>query len=176
MEAKLESKYAHLQQSLTGLIAQLDSLPEKQLRQRPEGAWNAVQILYHLSISERGTVGYLNKKLSDGTAKIENAGLAAFIRSVLLQRALRNYNKKFRAPKMVADIPDQPDYAETKQIYLRARADLKSTLEKFDKEKMGKAYFRHPRAGRISILQTMDFLQDHFDRHAQQIQERSAAV
>lgn len=176
MEAKLESKYAHLQQSLTGLFAQLDSLPEKQLQQSPEGAWNAVQILYHLSVSERGTVGYLNKKLNDSAAKIEKAGLAAFIRSMLLKRALRNYNKKFRAPKIVADIPDQPDYAETKEMYLAVRTDLKAMLEMFDKDKMGKAYFRHPRAGRISILQTMDFLQDHFDRHAQQIQERSAAV
>jgi len=68
---------------------------------------------------------------------------------------------------------EKPDFTEVKAEYLEIRKKMGLILEKFDKDMLGKAYFKHPRAGRITIMQTLGFLKDHFDRHAKQILERS---
>jgi hypothetical protein len=176
METKLDKKFNKLQADLNGLFERLDALPEKSLHQRPEGAWSAVQILHHLSLSEQGTVQYVNKKLSGAAVHVENAGIGAMLRSFLLQRALRHPTKKFKAPKFVADVPDQPDYTHTKQRYETVRKDMQAMLKKFDGVMLRKAYFKHPRAGKMNIVQALEFIHDHFDRHLQQIHDRSGAA
>lgn len=174
MEAKLKRKFDILNADLHALLTVLDGLSEAQLHNKPEGAWSAVQVLYHLVISEERTVSYLNKKLDEVNVPVEKAGLGEKIRALLLSRALRNDTKKFKAPSIVAELPDKPDYAETKKRYLELRIAMAAMLEKFDANKVNRAYFKHPRAGKLSIGHTLDFMQDHFTRHKKQMMARSA--
>lgn len=175
MQPKLEKKFTALNGELQRVLKKTDALSNSALHQKPDGAWSPAQILYHLLLSEKGTVGYLNKKL-DGNQSIPNSGLGAKLRAFVLRKALRNHGKKFRAPSMVANIPEQPDYNVVKTEYLKVRDEMREALEKFDEKMIGKAYFKHPRAGRLNILQTVDFLQDHLERHAAQIAERTRDV
>ena len=46
---------------------------------------------------------------------------------------------------------------------------LIQTVENFPKEKMNKAVFKHPRAGLLSMNQTMSFFINHVKHHIQQI-------
>jgi hypothetical protein len=43
-------------------------------------------------------------------------------------------------------------------------------------EYIDKAVYKHPRAGRISWVQTIDFFETHFDRHQKQIENAFRAV
>ena len=172
MHPKIEKKFTALNRDLNKMLSHTDALNEAALHRKPDGAWSPAQILHHLLLSEKGTLSYLNKKL-DGNQKIEKSGLGATLRAFALSKALRSHSKKFKAPSMVANIPDKPDYREVKSEYLKVRNEMRGTLEKFDHEMIGRAYFKHPRAGKLNILQTLDFLQDHLQRHAAQIDERT---
>lgn len=171
MISKIQSKFDELETGLNEVIAHLSNCPEE-LRIRKKGdEWNANQILYHLYISEKGTTAYLNKKIL--ATDVKKSGLKELIASRLLQKALRNTQKKYRAPKMVSNMPDELNFDELTKDYRKVRKDLSSILDKFDEKMASKAYFKHPRAGRLNIHQTMGFLKSHFDRHQEQILIRS---
>lgn len=175
MLPKLQTPYDELETELEELFTYMDSLPEKRRHQSPEGAWSAVQILYHLKESEKGTAAYLTKKIQAPKSEVPTGGLSSKLCSYFLSKNLRNYSKKFKAPSAFKEMPEDLNYNEVRAEYLHARENLKDVLEKFESGMLGKAYFKHPRAGRITIIQTMNFLKDHFERHAEQIKERSKA-
>ena len=173
MLSTLQKKYNALNSSLNKILEYTDNLPKDKLNQSPEGEWNASQILYHLKEAERGTLAYLSKKIQAPVSEVESGGLSAKIRAFFLSRALRNRKKKFKVPSVFKEMPENLNYEDTRSEYLDTRRNLGILLEKFDKKMIGKAYFKHPRAGKITIIQTLEFLKDHFDRHADQIRERS---
>jgi hypothetical protein len=174
MVAQLQVKFDRLEAILGDTLAYTDQLSPDKKHAAPPNEWSATQILYHLQISEMGTLGYLEKKLQAPPSEVEKAGIAGWLRSKLLRRALKNMKKKFKAPSILGEMPAKPDYNAVKSGLIETRKKLKNVLEKVTKEQVGRAYFKHPRAGKINLLQTMDFLDDHFSRHAQQIRERSA--
>lgn len=174
MLSKLQMEFDSLNNSLSQTLTYMDNLSIENLYASNPGEWNAAQILNHLKDAENGTLAYLTKKIQTPKSEIPRGGLSSKIRSVFLSRALRNYDKKFKAPSVLSEISDKPDYAEVKKDYMEVRKNFGLMLENFDKSMVNKAYFKHPRAGRITILQTMEFLKDHFDRHMEQIVERSS--
>ena len=52
------------------------------------------------------------------------------------------------------------------------RSSLKEYIDKFPKEYLDKEIFKHPIAGWLNLLQTINFLQNHFDHHKLQILKR----
>lgn len=174
MLPKLQLEFDSLNNSLERGLSYMDNLSVESLYASNAEEWNAAQVLFHLKDAENGTLTYLTKKIQTPKSEIPKGGLSSKIRSVFLSRALRNYDRKFRAPSGLSDIPEKPDYENLRKEYLEVRKKFGLLLEKFDKGMVKKAYFKHPRAGRITILQTMEFLKDHFDRHMEQITERSS--
>lgn len=173
MVPKLQKSFDELETELQELLTYMDSLRQEQLCQSPEGAWNSVQILYHLKESEKGTTSYLIHKIKAPKSEIPSGGISSKLRSHLLSKNLRNYSKKFNAPSVLKEMPEQLNYTEVRAEYLRVRENLKEVLEKFESDMLPKAYFKHPVAGRITIIQTVNFLKDHFERHTSQIMQRS---
>lgn len=169
----IESKYASLEKILDETLAYSDGLSESQLTQSQEGEWNTVQILHHLSTSEVGTVMYLQNKMKAHPDEIENGGIKSFIRGFMLTRALKSKSKKFKAPKVLKEVPDSPNYQKIKLRLKKNRELMEEVLNRFDDKMAKKAYFKHPVAGRINIYQTLDFLNAHFERHAMQIKART---
>ena len=174
MISKLQIAFDSLNNSLEHALSHTDTLSNENLYAGKPGEWNAAQILYHLKDAENVTLAYLTKKIQSPKSEVSRGGLSSKIRSLMLGRALRNYDRKFKAPSGLHEIPEKPDYREVREEYLEVRKNFGLLLEKFDKEMVNKAYFKHPRAGRITILQTMEFFKDHFDRHMEQIIERSS--
>lgn len=158
---------------LAKMIAHLETLEQEKLHHKPDGKWSPAQIFQHLHDSEIGTLGYLEKKINEEKDKIPVGGLGAKIRSFMLSRALRNRKKKYRAPKVLGELSDKPELDALKTDYLEARRKLRTLLSKLEKKDLKKAYFKHPVAGRLTIVQTLGFLEDHFERHFEQIKERS---
>lgn len=173
MLPKFEKRLNSMDQSLTEMIAFLDQLNSDQLHHKPEGKWSAAQVFQHLHDSEKGTLGYLQKKLQAPPSEVSSGGIGAAIRSMLLRRALRSRKNRFRAPKVLSEIPETPNYFDLKQSYLDTRKDLRKLLSEIDMNRSTKEYFKHPRAGRLTIGQTIGFLEDHFDRHFDQVKART---
>jgi len=173
MIPKIEKKFTRLNEKLNTVFNYLDGLTDEQRKQSPKGAWSAVQILRHLQMSESGTASYLRKKVQTNPADVPSAGIAGKLRSFLLSRALKNYGKKFKAPRVIGEMEENPNYVDVKNEYKKTRDELRGLLSGFDQKGAGKAYFKHPVAGKINIHQTLTFLENHFDRHIEQIKERS---
>ncbi len=169
MLPKIEHKKDALHKALKHLLKYTDTLEPSVLRAKKGAEWSAAQVLYHLWLSEKNTVKALKKRLDNLDARKEKAGLSATLRAYALHRALKNKRLKFKAPSIVADIPEKPDYTVLKSDYRTTRDELYKVLALFDRETAGIAVFKHPRAGKINIFQTLDFLQDHLDRHTGQI-------
>ena len=173
MLPKLQKNYDLLESELRELLGYLDKLPPEKRLHSARGDWNAVQILHHLNESEKGTASYLAKKIQAPASTIPVGGISAKIRSYLLRRSLRNFARKYKAPSVLKEMPPELIYEEEREEYLKTRMKLKRVLERFESEMLDKAYFKHPRAGRITIIQTLKFLNDHFERHREQIITRS---
>ena len=173
MLSQLEKKLDKLDLSLEEMIAFLDGLDAHQLHRKPKDKWSAAQVFEHLYDSEKGTTGYLKKKLQAPSSEVPSGGIRAFISSIVLKRALRSRKNQFRVPKVLSDISEKPNYAELKKSYLATRKELRELLSTIDSKHSKKAYFKHPRAGRLTVGQTLGFLKDHFDRHFDQIKART---
>jgi len=158
--------------SLAEMIKVLDNLQADELHHNPSDKWSPAQVFQHLHDSEKGTAAYLRKKLQSAPSEVPSGGVGSLIRSMLLKRALRSRKNHFRAPKILSEVSEKPAYDELRQSYLETRTEIRDILSGVDSKQAGKAYFKHPRAGRLTIGQTLDFLEDHFDRHFDQIKER----
>lgn len=161
-----------MEASLQEMISLLNGVDASALHRKHQGKWSPAQVFQHLHDSEAGTLGYLEKKLHSPIEEVPKGGVGATVRSLLLRRALRNKKKQYKAPKVLGEMPENPNYAELKKGYLEIRKNLRSLLDGIDKRQVGMAYFKHPVAGRLTILQTLGFLEDHFNRHFDQIKER----
>ncbi|MCZ4407598.1 DinB family protein [Cryomorphaceae bacterium 1068] len=173
MLPKFEKKLNSMDESLAEMIAFLDQLDSDQLHHKSNGKWSGAQVFQHLHDSEKGTTGYLQKKLQAPPGEVPSGGIAAAIRSMLLRRALRSRKNQFTAPKVLGEIPETPNYLELKQSYLDIRKEMREILSDIDSKGSSKEYFNHPRAGRLTIGQTLGFLKDHFDRHFDQVKART---
>lgn len=176
MEPKISTKLEALNKSLHHLLTYMNHLEPEQMTHRPDGAWSPAQVLQHMYLSEQAAVAYLKKKSQTPAVEVGKGGMGAKLRSFLLHKALRNEAKKYKAPRVAGDVDENPSYEEVKAQYLQVRKDLEAVLGQFDWAMMGRTYFKHPIAGRMNILQMLDFLNDHFQRHYNQIKERAEAV
>jgi hypothetical protein len=172
MLRKFEKKLDRMDASLTEMITFLDGLSTDKMHHKPNGKWSPAQVFQHLHDAEIGTKNYLDKKLQAPPSEVPSGGIGGKVRSFMLKRALRSRKNQFKAPEMLAEISENPNYPELRQSYLNVRKDMRATLEGVETDRAGKAYFKHPRAGRLTISQTLDFLEDHFDRHFEQIKAR----
>ncbi len=158
MLPKFEKRLNSMDQSLAEMIAFLDQLDADQLHMKPNGKWSPAQVFQHLQAPP---------------SEVPSGGIGAAIRSMLLRRALRSRKNQFRAPKILSELPDSPNYEELKQSYLEIRKEMREILSDIDSKGSSKEYFKHPRAGRLTVGQTLGFLEDHFDRHFDQIKART---
>ena len=172
MLPKLKTKIDQMDDRLSTMIEVLDGLNDEELHHKPDNKWNPAQIFQHLLDSEVGTTNYLKKKLNAKPEDVPRGGISALVRYAALARYIKNTKKKYRAPKVLADIPENPDYQTARTRYKEIRATLRSLLEPITKNQVGRAYFKHPRAGRLNIKHTLGFLELHLERHFKQIQER----
>lgn len=173
MLPRFEKKLNSMDQSLAEMIAFLGHLDADQLHDKPNGKWSAVQVFEHLHDSEKGTTGYLKKKMLAPPGEVSSGGIRATIRSMVLRRALRSRKNQFRAPKVLSEISENPDYTALKESYRTTRQEMRNILSEIDSKRSSKEYFKHPRVGRLTIGQTLGFLKDHFDRHFDQIKART---
>lgn len=154
------------------LLKELESLDEGVLNRMPSnGGWSAIQTLHHLILVEESSLAYVRKKLSFNPT-FEKAGIDAWWRSLLLWLSMY-FPVKFKAPAVTGDenLPAYATLAETESRWQKSRQNWQIFFEEMPSTLQDKAVYKHPRAGRLSWIQMLNFFANHLERHTRQIRK-----
>jgi hypothetical protein len=163
----LNTKY---QSKVAELLLELEQYQETVLNRQPaSGAWSAMQTAWHLLYVEEGSMKYVQKKLGYG-GHFEKAGISAWLKMALLHMTMR-LPIKFKAPAASSsdELPSDASLAELTKRWQAIHLAWNRFFEELPDDLLDKTVYKHPRAGRISWLQMLDFFDMHFDRHLQQV-------
>ena len=142
------------------------------------GQWAAAQVIHHLLTAEKSyRVQALRHTLTTdsshpgGQATLPAAGCGP----LLLRLALRLPGLRFKVPPTAACRRPHPSHHTRRLPELRAewasvRRQLEQVLHEFPGTKLSHTVFRHPRAGWLTIHQTLSTsVLDHTLHHQQQL-------
>lgn len=170
MKAKIVQAYSEYSEQVRTLLTSLEGVDDVILNKKPApGSWSALQTMHHLRMSETGALAYCQKKMSFETA-FEKPDMGSHFRIIAL-RLLLHSPIKFKAPKVIAieNLPEQSSLEEIRTLWEQTMANWNAFLSQLPEDVIDKAVFKHPRAGRISWLQTIGFFKWHTARHTKQI-------
>ena len=166
--AQLSSKFDNLEKSRKDLTTYLQGADKNGLTFKVnENKWSTIQICFHLIKSEQLTTLSLNKNLQL-RENLKKSGLISLIMDASLSLVLKS-KIKFKAPAIIAKMPDNYDFDELMKKWNTIRASLKNYVDNFPEDCLRKVIYRHPIAGWLNLSQTLNFLQNHFDHHKPQI-------
>jgi uncharacterized damage-inducible protein DinB len=170
MTSKVQQLWTKIEQQRTRLFDELDSVDPSVLNRKatPE-TWSANQNLEHLYLAEGASLSYLKKKLSSGSDGIPKAGFKSWLRRFSLRVAFALPTLKFKAPEYLGDLPETSDFDDLKSRFTNQRKDIKIFLDTLSDDVLESEVWKHARAGKMSIAQMVDFFEDHFNRHEQQL-------
>lgn len=168
MRTEIMNAFEVLERNRFDLFGRLDGLDLGQLTiPEGDGQWSVNQVLAHLSNSESGTLRYIKKKMQ-GLDTLSNSNVFSQLRARFLKWMLGS-SLKFKMPKQLSVPSNEVPYEELKILFDKNRRELKELLESFPEEGLDLLVFKHPFAGRFSLLQTVAFLDHHFNHHLKQI-------
>lgn len=134
---------------------------------KPTEKWSINQLLFHLFTVEKSILDYIKYKYSINELT-QPAGLKAKLRYHALKILLKT-KMKFKAPKKISNLPEKIDLEQLIKDWNILQADFEAFLSQFPKDLVGKAVFRHPYAGFLSMEQTIEFIVDHSKHHRSQM-------
>ncbi|MFI5134331.1 MAG: DinB family protein [Chitinophagales bacterium] len=169
-KSRLNFQFEKLEATRRQLVQQLSTLDDSVLHYRPANKkWSIVQIIFHLNSSESNSVKYISKKSQGGTS-VPKSTVFSSVRSFMLTGALQYF--KWKKPAVLPDPPDKLNTKEVMKSWEETRMQLKQLLEKLPDDMLGRNIFRHPATGRMNMSHALTFMQEHFDHHLKQIEER----
>jgi len=175
MNKKIKQEFDALEKSRLELFSKLDKLDAPKMNKQPDAtSWSVVQVMDHLTLAERNSLLYMKKKLSV-TNEFQKANFKTSFRLFLLKAALK-LPIKWKAPKIVADAYNDKNYAEAKIAWSEVRNGIAEFLEKFPEEHLESELFKHPSAGKFTVIQALSFMQTHLIHHLSQIDRINKAV
>ncbi|AYA36671.1 DinB family protein [Hymenobacter oligotrophus] len=173
MNHRLHLRFEQLENATEKLLQSAENLGEQAYQLPAPGQWSAAHVVHHLLASEAAIGQYLQQKLREQT-QLGSGTMAMRFRSGLLRLLLRLPGIKFKAPSRVAALTpataaDLPSLADMRAQWLASRRQLEHLLNEFPGQLISRAIFKHPRAGMLTIQQTLDFMLDHVLHHQQQL-------
>jgi len=169
MEKKLQLRYSKLEDSRSVLLKKLESIDQEKLNLQPQqDKWSIIQVANHLIEAEHKSIKYISKKLTKQD-NLEATGPGAMIKSFILKLILRS-PLRIKAPEVISQSPENNNFDQVEHRWNQTRKDLGHLLDCFTEESLRKSVFRHPFAGKMTICQTLDVFQEHFDHHLKQFE------
>lgn len=168
MKAKLIKAIDEIEAIKETLISDYEQLTENQLTFKPKSKkWNLLQVAEHLMLAETGSINYVNKKIK-GIESLEEysfkAGFRFWVMKCFLNAPIKIRN---RAPAAAPTLT--PAFDNIKLRWNIAREALKKFTATYDDETLNKLIYKHPLAGRLNILQMVNFFKLHLNHHMKQI-------
>ncbi|MEM9921384.1 MAG: DinB family protein [Bacteroidota bacterium] len=170
MNEKLNRELQSLDKGLSALLKEMKVYSDDQLnRSHGEGKWSAIQIMHHLMMSERYSLKYVQKKLSFNP-ELKKAGFKSTMRRLLVTSYLGS-PLKIKAPEAISgeNLPDFVSFWDSAKSWKSQREELRAYLEQLPNHLLDKEIYKHPFAGRLSILGMLRFFNAHFKRHHKQV-------
>ena len=172
MTHRLHLLVEQLDRATENALASAEALGPRAYVAPVPGQWAAAQVVHHLLTAEQYIVAALRHTLAGDAATWRLATLGTRLRALALRLALRLPGLKFKRP---ASLPPPPDPAtiaplpELRAEWLAVRRQLEQVLHEFPSAKLSHTVFRHPRAGWLTISQTLASVLDHILHHQQQL-------
>jgi uncharacterized damage-inducible protein DinB len=166
---ELLATFNKMERERFNLLKSLEEFSDDVLTQKPAlDSWSVTETIYHLKVAENGALLYLRKKLEFGGHR--KATFGAAVKQKLLSLAV-SLPFKYKAPS-VAQVPKgtKVSYAEAVAEWNDVREAHKKEYERIDESIIGNELFKHPAAGKLSILQSVKFMRQHVVRHVGQIE------
>ncbi len=136
------------------------------------GEWAAAQVIHHLLTTEKRIVQALRKTLSADASALRPGSYKNRLRALLLRLALRLPGLRFKVPPMLTPPPAPETIAPLPALraeWAGIRRELEQVLHEFPGTRLHHTVFRHPRAGWLTIGQTVTSVLDHALHHQQQL-------
>lgn len=171
MDTSLQKKFDRLENTRSVLLMMVKDVEERKIYHKttPE-KWSIVQTLAHMVDAEQQSVSYMNKKIRASLA-LPRTGIGSLLKSVFLKVMMR-LPLKYRAPKVLRESPNEQSIHQLEMEWDKVRADLQRLLDSLPKELLNRDFFKHPFTGYMNIYHALDFMQDHFNRHMRQIEQK----
>lgn len=151
----------------TEILQILHAINEDEFTAIPiDGGWSVSQVINHLIIAETGTLKYISKK-SLGANKLKESGVRNQLNSAALKLALKS-KKRFKAPRILST-PENTSKEKCLSDWDNCRELFYNFLANLDESVLNKELFKHPVTGYLNANQTIQFITDHADHHAKQI-------
>ena len=179
MTNRLHLLIEQLDRATTNALASAEALGPRAYVAPVPGQWAAAQVIHHLLTAEKSIVGALRKTMATDHSTLRLATVKGKIRGLLLRLALRVPGLRFKVPPSLS--PPPPPEAIEPLPELRAkwatiRRELEQVLHEFPGTKLNHTVFRHPRAGWLTIGQTVNSVLDHTLHHQQQLNRISKTL
>jgi uncharacterized damage-inducible protein DinB len=171
MNHRLHLKFEQLERATEHLLASAEALGPDRATAPGPGQWSATQVVHHLFFIESNIFQYVQKKMQSEEL-LPKVGLFTRLRARFVRLLLRIPGLKYKAPRGVATLTDTgevPALPELRTSWEALRRQMERLLNEFPSRQLNRAIFPHPRSGRITIYQVMDFLLDHLLHHQQQM-------
>lgn len=172
---KLLEEFRKMESERESMMSELSAYSEEVLTKKPDSeSWSVAEVAMHLVVAESGALAYMRKKLEYGGHSRSTFG-AAF-KQKLLNFAV-SLPVKFKAPK-VASIKEGENvsFAEASEKWKSVRQELLKEYEPMDDELVSHELFKHPAAGKMNVLQSVEFMRKHMNRHIKQMRSTAKAV
>lgn len=169
MHPKLATLYNRIEANRRKLLREVVSINENKFAQSGlEGKWSVSQILTHIMIAERLSLGYMKKKYL-GIAQLDNSGIVEDLKLLLLKISQR-MPFKFKAPPIVVQHTPAPlPLPQLMEQWDAVRSELLHFMEGFDNKNIRKKIYKHPVVGRLDIYQAVSFFNEHVNHHWPQV-------
>lgn len=164
----IESQWSAFDTAKNDFLAHLATWSEEQLFFAPNGGWSALMVLEHIITSETGTLEYIRRKTQAPALEIESTGEREAASAQMLFSALRS-QERWSAPDILPEPSGKFSLAQLNYGWNGNRTLWVNTLKAMDPEYLNKAVFKHPRAGRMNLDDTIEFLTLHIVHHRYQI-------
>jgi len=155
------------EESRSEILQILNALNDEEFTATPiTGGWTISQVINHLISAETGIFKYISKKKL-GAENLKDAGVRNQFNSTALKLALKS-NKRFKAPSFFS-VPDNTPKENCLTSWNQGRESLYQLFTDLDATLLTKEIFKHPIAGYLNASQTIQFITNHTDHHAKQI-------
>ncbi|MFD1470094.1 DinB family protein [Hymenobacter caeli] len=178
MNHRLNLKFEQLELATQHLLASVAALGPDATRPPGPGQWAATQVVHHLLLIENNITGYVQKKLL-AAELLPKAGPLTRARALCVRVLLRLPGVKFRAPRGVAELTTGapvPGLPALQTEWAATRRRIEQVLNEYPGHLLNRAIYPHPRSGRITIYQVLEFLLDHLLHHQQQVNRIAKAL
>ena len=138
---------------------------ESQLTFKQNDHWSILQILEHICKTDKVVIDLIEKPSDKISETEEILGAKKLTKLVVEARSF-----KVKAPEILLPTGNVKDEKDFEKLFLSQRNDLKAAIES-GKIVIDKRIHKHPYLGEMTIIDWLNFIVNHTQRHLEQIKD-----